>query len=79
MNKTRLLRKRELLYKFIKRKPVVGARDNSLRVEANAPDQLFVALKHAEAGANFDIPDAKNVAVIFHFSSKTLENIIVEN
>ena len=40
---------------------VVGARDDPLGVEADAPDELLVALQHAQARPALDVPQLKIV------------------
>ena len=40
---------------------VVRPADDSLAVEADAPDELLVALQHAEAGPALDVPQPDGV------------------
>ena len=40
---------------------VIGAADNPLGVEPDAPDELLVPLQHPEAGAALDVPQADGV------------------
>ena len=40
---------------------VVGARDDPLGVEADAADELLVALQHAEAGTTLNVPQPDGV------------------
>ena len=41
--------------------PIVGSTDDPLAVEADAPDELLVALQHAEAGPALDVPQPDGV------------------
>lgn len=40
---------------------VIGATDNPLGVEPDAPDELLVPLEHPEAGPALDVPQADGV------------------